>query len=80
MPPLEVERSRKIANARIHTERVISNIQKKFSLLNSQLPINFLMKMIMHSIPLLIRLLQSVVHYVTSVILLYHLTKVQQNY
>ena len=44
MPPLEVERSHKIANVRIHVERVIDNIQKKFSLLNSQLPIDFLMK------------------------------------
>ena len=44
MPPLEVERSRKIANVRIHVERVIGNIRKKFSLLNSQLPIDFLMK------------------------------------
>ena len=44
MPPLEVERSRKIANVRIHVERVIGNIRKEFSLLNSQLPIDFLMK------------------------------------
>ena len=44
MPPLEVERSRKIANVRIHVECVIGNIRKKFSLLNSQLPIDFLMK------------------------------------
>ena len=43
MPPLEVERSAKIANVRIHIERVIGNIRKKFSLLNSQLPIDFLM-------------------------------------
>ena len=44
MPLLEVERSCKILNVRIHVERVIGNIRKKFSLLNSQLPIDFLMK------------------------------------
>ena len=44
MPLLEVERSHKIANVRIHVERVIGNIWKKFSLLNSELPIDFLMK------------------------------------
>ena len=44
MPLLEVERSRKITNVRMHVERVIGNIRKKFSLLNSQLPIDFLMK------------------------------------
>ena len=44
MPPLEVERSRQIANVRIHVERVIGNIRKKFYVLNSQLPIDILMK------------------------------------
>ena len=44
MPPLEEERSQKIANVRIHIERVIGNLWKKYSLLSSQLPIDFLMR------------------------------------
>ena len=31
-----------IANVRIHVERVIGNLRKKYSLLNSHLPIDFL--------------------------------------
>ena len=34
MPPLKVERSRTIAIVRIHVERVIGNLWKKYSLLN----------------------------------------------
>ena len=38
---IAVEQTRNIANVRIHVERVIRNIRKKFSLLSDTQPINF---------------------------------------
>ena len=42
--PLEEERNQKIANVKIHIERVIGNLRKKYSLLNLQLLIDFLIR------------------------------------
>ena len=41
---LEIEQTRTVANVRIHIERVIGNIRKKYSILQSTLPIDFLVK------------------------------------
>ena len=39
---IEVEQTRRIANVRIHVERVIRNVRKKYSILNACQPIDFL--------------------------------------
>lgn len=41
---LEVHETRTIANVRIHVERVIGNVRQKYSILQSTLPIQYVMK------------------------------------
>ena len=41
LDPITVEQTRKIANVRIHVERVIGNVRKKYSLLSSTVPVDF---------------------------------------
>ena len=42
--PEEVDETRTIANVRIHVERAIGNLRKKYSILNGTIPIDFLIK------------------------------------
>ena len=42
--PGKVEDTRIIANVRIHVERVLGNLRKKYSILNRTIPIDFLKK------------------------------------
>ena len=43
LKPEDVELTRRIANVRIHVERVIRSIKQKYSLLDRTLPIDFLL-------------------------------------
>ena len=43
MRAVEVEDTRVIANVRIHVERVIGNLRKKYAILNRTLPIDYLL-------------------------------------
>ena len=50
---LEVEETRKIANVRIHVERVIGSVKQKFKILQSTIPIQFVTKQKDRNTPLI---------------------------
>ena len=55
---LEVQETRDIANVRIYVERVIGNVRQKYSILQSTLPINFVMKRTGEEIPVIDRIVR----------------------
>ena len=55
---MEVQETREIANVRIHVERVIGNVRQKYSILQSTLPIHFLIKRVGEDIPLIDRIVR----------------------
>ena len=54
----EVEDTRKIANVRIHVERVIGCVRQRFSILHCTLPIHFVTKRKDEEIPLIDRIVR----------------------
>ena len=54
----EVEETRTIANVRIHVERVIGNVRQKFPILQSTLPIHFIVKRVGEDFPLIDRIVR----------------------
>lgn len=55
---LEVEQTREIANVRIHVERVIGAVKQKFSISQSTLPIDFIVKRSNELCPLINRIVR----------------------
>jgi len=56
---IEVEETRTIANVRIHVEIVIGNVQQKYSILQSILPIDFVTKRVGDEFPLVNHILRA---------------------
>ena len=55
---MEIEETRAIANVRIHVERVIGSIRQKYCILQSTLPIHFLIRRAGEDIPLIDRIVR----------------------
>ena len=72
---MDVHETRKIANVRIHVERVIGNVRQKFSILRSTLPIRFVTKR-EDECPIIDRIVRVCCALCNVVILLYLLTEI----
>ena len=74
----EVEQTRSIAHVRIHVERVIGCVRQKFSIFQSTLPIDLLIKRAGEECPLVVALLECAVLSAICAILLYLLISINQ--
>ena len=54
---IEVEKTRAIANVRIHVERVIGAVRQRYTILKGTLPIDFVIKRNQEDIPLIDRII-----------------------
>lgn len=55
---VEVEKTRTIANVRIHVEQVIGMVRQKYSILHGTIPIDFVIKRAGEDIPLIDRIMR----------------------
>ena len=55
---MEVHETKTIANVRIHVERVIGSVRQKYSILQSTLPIDFVIKRVGEECPLIDRIVR----------------------
>ena len=55
---MEIEETRTIANVRIHVERVIGNVRQKCPILQSRMPVDFVMKRVGEDYPLINRIIR----------------------
>ena len=55
---MEITETRTIANVRIHVERVIGNVRQKYSILQSTLPIHYIIKRDAEECPIIDRIVR----------------------